>query len=299
MSLALDKDLPPTPRTHRASLPIVVVPSHPYVALPPSQIHPSPVVAHFHPRLQPLRFVPTVPTPNNGSDGRKKSHDQYNRLEHQRQEQRSHFSHRPPLASPSRIQTKSGPHVLNCFRKYPTSRRLIYLPIFIPLPPLFSLLYLVTGHAILQINTSSAHWSSPLLPSVYTGATGGAVLSLPLFFLFCLFLPISPSSPTREAQEDFFDDSFITASPVNLAMRARIYAGCFCCGALMLGLGSAAGPIGVTCLAGKGYRAGMPVMLTPVAAAVAGALGGVVCWAGLLITFTTGFKFYEYVLSNR
>ncbi|KAF5378202.1 hypothetical protein D9615_007532 [Tricholomella constricta] len=214
---------------------------------------------------------------------------------------------RPAPSTPTRRLSLSALHKL---------RLLLLLLLFIPIPPFLSVLYLTIGHALLQ-RASSSHtattWSAPLLTSANAGATGGTILALPLFLLLFLLLypasssssspsssssslfpsfaslfPSSSSGPTRAAHEDFFDDDdddddSRTAS----TRRAASLVSYAACAFLLLGVGAAAGPLGVTCLATEGMGMGME-MLAPGRAAEAGGVGALLLWAGVLSVLALG-----------
>jgi hypothetical protein len=289
---ASDKDLPPTPRT----TPVLLL-HHPYQVVSSSQINYSPVT--LPPTLSRSQFQPVRVATSTlflSTYDRKPPRDQLGHLKLLERHPHRHHPDAPlrqPPLSPPNIETKNNPRAITPLYSGTKSCRLIYIPIFLLLPPILSLLYLVTGHAILQRGTSSTYWSPPLLSSARAGAIGGAVLSLPLFLLTWLIIPLPPSSPIREAQEDFFDEDFLATSHVSTVMRVGTRLVHLCCCVLTLGVGSAAGPLGVSCLTGGGSGApGRPAMLTPATAAQAGALGSVVIWASLLVVSTSAFFGY-------
>jgi hypothetical protein len=307
MTDASDKTLPPTPRTHRFSDPLVLAPGHPYRVQLPYEASHSPVIAPPMPsnlRYQSNAVVSNPLTSFIDTSGGPVSLSHHHRRgqSEQRGRGREHPNFHPySRVPPPRIQTSD----LQGFLKHAKLQRfIICLPIFLSLPPFFTFLYLVTGHAILRHMPSSIY-SSPILSSGRAGAVGGAVLSLPILFLLWLGLPLlSPSSPTREAQEDFFDDNFIAASraSVSIVMRMGTSAAYFCGWVLILGIssGSIAGPIGVVCLGGSKHNEGSgrpATMLTPASAALAGTVGSIVCWTSFVVAFSTGFT--GYVLWNR
>ncbi|GLB43036.1 hypothetical protein LshimejAT787_1204850 [Lyophyllum shimeji] len=187
----------------------------------------------------------------------------------------------PPPSNPTKHHPdpSARPLTTSTLRKH---RPLILLVLFLPLPPLLSIIYLVTGHSIFRraSPSPSSGWSTaPLLSSANAAATGGAILALPLFLLLSLLLHLSSrfsltSQPARNstAGEDFFDDESHTGRP---SKRGAMFAAC--AGlvlVLVLGIGGAAGALGVACLRRNqaqdqgGVASGM--MLSPGKAAEAG-----------------------------
>ena len=158
----------------------------------------------------------------------------------------------------------------------------IILLAFLPIPPLLSLLYLTTGHAILgQIHKSSLSsiYHTPILSSVEAGATGGLIFSIPAVLLLYFFIFYNRQS---SVPEDFFedDDSVTTGSA-----RWMMYVGYLACILFVIGIGGIAGPLGVTCLSSDILTALVMTkkMLSVGAAAGAGFLGGVVLSAAILL----------------
>ncbi|KAF8152255.1 hypothetical protein B0H34DRAFT_110986 [Crassisporium funariophilum] len=153
-------------------------------------------------------------------------------------------------------------------------RPIVLLLIFLPIPPLLSLIYMLTGHAILRSTDRSHHsiFRTPLLASIEAGATGGIILSLP--FALLLYILLFPNKPPS-APEDFFEDDNSSITGTDRWMR---YAGYIVGAFLVLGIGGMAGPLGVTCLSSgtSGEFAAARRMLTTGAATSAGFLGGVV-----------------------
>lgn len=148
-----------------------------------------------------------------------------------------------------------------------TLRPVLLLLIFLPIPPLLSIIHITTGHAILR-STTPSFTATSLLTSVNAAATGGAILALPLvLLLYILFFPTKEPAP-----EDFFEDDDASHG------RGRRTWGCIVCGALLLGVGAAAGALGVTCLGG-----GKQVKLSPAEAAEAGVVGGVVISVAMVV----------------
>ncbi|KAG5651116.1 hypothetical protein H0H81_009803 [Sphagnurus paluster] len=180
-------------------------------------------------------------------------------------------------------------------------RPVLFFLFFLPLPPLLCVLYLALGHAILlRASESSPHthaaWTAPILSSANAGAVGGAVLALPLFLLLSLLLLLlSPTrhntahGPPRAAHEDFFDDD--TSSHRARAQRIWSLRTAAACACILLGMGAAAGPLGVACL--KGAISMSMLMLSPGRAAAAGVVGALVLWTCVLagVFFAVGVWF--------
>lgn len=163
-------------------------------------------------------------------------------------------------------------------------RPFVLLVLFLPIPPLLSLIYMVVGHAILRASKEASPGSifhSPLLSSIEAGATGGVILALPIALL--LYILLLPSKPAN-APEDFFDDD--TSSMLGQAKWLR-YLSYLVCPILVLGIGGFAGPLGVTCLSSGTLNmfVGTKKMLSTGAAAAAGFVGGVLMAGGV---FTVG-----------
>ncbi|KAF4623534.1 hypothetical protein D9613_001753 [Agrocybe pediades] len=157
-------------------------------------------------------------------------------------------------------------------------RPLLALLLFLPIPPLLSLLYLVTGHAIFRDTHASPDsiFRAPLLSSVEAGATGGVILALPIALL--LYILLFPSHPST-APEDFFEDD--SSSVMNQARWIR-YTGYGVAALLATCIGGIAGPLGVTCLSGNATDSfvGNKKLLSTGAAASAGFIGGVLLFLG-------------------
>jgi len=178
----------------------------------------------------------------------------------------------------------------------------IILFAFLPIPPLLSLLYLATGHAILrQIHKSSPSsiYHTPILSSIKAGATGGLIFSLPTLLL--LYLLIFYHWPHSVA-EDFFEDDSETTGLARWLMYIRYLA----CVFLVVGIGAIAGPLGVISLS-HGVLNVLVItkkMLSTGAAAAAGILGGVVLSAailflGALTTLVWSFWIRKSIFVNR
>ncbi|KDR72807.1 hypothetical protein GALMADRAFT_142539 [Galerina marginata CBS 339.88] len=178
-------------------------------------------------------------------------------------------------------------------------RPLVLLFLFLPIPPLLSLTYMVTGHAILRATQSSSSpntiFRSPLLSSIEAGATGGVVLALPVaLLLYLLLFPLSP--PT--APEDFFEDD---TSSVIRGRRWVRYLGYTVSAFLLLFIGAMAAPLGVTCLSGGTLDmfVGTRKILSPGAAALAGLLGGVLVAFGLLALSVFAIVVWSFSTKQR
>lgn len=156
----------------------------------------------------------------------------------------------------------------------PNNPRTLFL-ISLPIPPLLSLLYIVTGHAILRHHhTSNGPYSAPFSSSAKAGVVGGTILSIPIALF--LYLILSPTSKP-ELPEDFFEDD--EAEVGN--SRWVWYAGLFTVLILVLCIGGAAGPLGVTCLSTE-------ELLSPGEAAAAGMVGGLVLVVGSVTVAAVG-----------
>ncbi|KAG6901127.1 hypothetical protein C0995_000298 [Termitomyces sp. Mi166 len=166
-------------------------------------------------------------------------------------------------------------------------RYIIGVLLFLPLPPLLSVLYVIIGHSILRRAFSASSstknpWSSSLVSSANAAATGGTILSLPLFLVLYVVLPFRhPTRPTRSRtpRDDFFEDDDESAGR----------------GVLARAVGAAAAALGVTCLEGgsmgpegSGERETKREMLTPGRAAEAGIVGGAVLLGAVLVLALMG-----------
>lgn len=167
------------------------------------------------------------------------------------------------------------------------SRPFRLLLLFLPIPPLLSLIYMAVGHAILRVAHShhDSIFRTPVLSSVEAGATGGVILSLPLALL--LFILLSPNTPSN-SQDDFFEDDDSTK---DMQARWLQYTGYAVCVIFALAIGGVAGPLGVTCLSSGTLDAFVDdkKMLSTGAAAAGGFLGGVVMSFGTLVTVVVVF----------
>jgi hypothetical protein len=168
------------------------------------------------------------------------------------------------------------------------SRPFHLLLIFLPIPPLLSLIYIAVGHAILRVAYPhlDSVYRAPILSSVEAGATGGVILSLPLALL--LFILLSPNAPPSTPRDDFFEDD---DSIKDMQARWLQYTGYAVCVIFAFAVGGVAGPLGVTCLSSGTLDAFVDnkKMLSPGAAAAAGFLGGVVLSFGTLVTLVAVF----------
>ncbi|KAF8063616.1 hypothetical protein FPV67DRAFT_254792 [Lyophyllum atratum] len=272
--------VPPSPRTPPP------LPPHPYQTYAAGSYATTP---HSQTQLTPGRYPNTISTGSStDGDADKVSHNtvQPTYVIHHHH----HHHHSPAHADSRRLppQPQHQPAVPPSRNLPPTphlrkSRPLFLLILFLPLPPLLSVLYLLVGHKIL-VHASPSPTPS-LLSSASAAATGGSILSLPLYLLLYLLLlsspPNSSTGPTRTAHEDFFDDS--DSHTTRTRTRFTTLATYAACGVLVLGVGGAAGALGVTCLAREGVG-----MLGPGKAAEAGVVGGLVLWAGVLVVCAVG-----------
>ncbi|KAK1216455.1 hypothetical protein PQX77_020924 [Marasmius sp. AFHP31] len=154
---------------------------------------------------------------------------------------------------------------------------------YIPVPPLLSFLYLITGHAILKSSSSSSSSTrtAPVVSSLKSGLVGGAILALPLtIVLYLLLFPSDESDSDASSPLDFFEDDESQHNPFSSMLSAfsqirtrwRSALGYVAQALIIVFVGTAAGPLGVTCLAdgseGQFLSAGQ--------SAAAGAIGGLV-----------------------
>ncbi|KAF9476153.1 hypothetical protein BDN70DRAFT_882799 [Pholiota conissans] len=181
---------------------------------------------------------------------------------------------------PQRTQTRSLARTQSIIPPVTLSPLFILL-LFLPVPPLLSIIYIVAGHAILRASNSSPNsiYLSPIVASLEAGATGGVILSLPIAFL--LYLLIYPNKP-RDSPEDFFEDD---NSRVETQEKWLRYTGYAVAAFLILAIGGIAGPLGVTCLSTGSLDefVGNKRLLSTSAAAAAGFVGGVVLVFGSLV----------------
>ncbi|KIM44333.1 hypothetical protein M413DRAFT_379401 [Hebeloma cylindrosporum] len=173
---------------------------------------------------------------------------------------------------------------LTSLREKPSSlpsRPFRLLLMFLPIPPLLSLIYMAVGHAILRATHPQPQsvFRAPVLSSVEAGATGGVILSLPLALL--LFILLSPNPPPSNSRDDFFEDD---DSTTDMQARWIRYTGYTVFVLFVFAIGGVAGPLGVTCLSSGTLDAFVDNkrMLSTGAAAAAGFLGGVILSFGTL-----------------
>ncbi|RDB22376.1 hypothetical protein Hypma_010489 [Hypsizygus marmoreus] len=273
-------------------------PPHPYQAAGFYDYHAAPTtVSASQSQLHPGRYPGGISSTSSiDGEAEKISQVQNTYLIHHHHHHHHHpLRHSlPPPPHPPRPPSPVNP--MSAILKF---RAVLLFIAFLPIPPLLSVIYILIGHSIFRRAASSIQWSAPLLSSANAGAAGGIILTLPLaLLLFILLAPPPPaaSSPTREAHEDFFDDD--DESRVGVVQRAGSYATNIICAGLALGVGGAAGPLGVTCL-GSGEH-GTPVgadgrvaMLTPGKAAEAGIVGGVVMLGGFIGVAALGGQFND------
>ncbi|KAG5339432.1 hypothetical protein C0989_004265 [Termitomyces sp. Mn162] len=204
--------------------------------------------------------------------------------------------HNPPLPRP--------------LSKY---RPIIALLLFLPVPPLLAVLYVVVGHSLLRRASSGVSntdpWSPSLLSSANAAATGGIILSLPLFPALYLILPLPrpPAIRARTPMDDFFEDDDDDAGRGACA-RVVVYVAC---AVILLCVGAAAAALGVTCLTGgsvvpgegkkelKTQRELARSMLTPGRAAEAGIVGGAVLLGAVLALVVVGVLGWWWWVSHR
>jgi hypothetical protein len=152
--------------------------------------------------------------------------------------------------------------------------------LFLPVPPLLSMIYIVTGHAILRASRSSPNsiYLSPIVASLEAGATGGVILCLPLALL--LYLLVYPNK-ARDSPEDFFEDD---NSAIEMQEKWLRYIGYAVAAFFFLAIGGIAGPLGVTCLSSGSLDefVGDKRLLSTSAAAAAGFVGGLTLVFGTL-----------------
>ncbi|KAL0066931.1 hypothetical protein AAF712_005920 [Marasmius tenuissimus] len=160
---------------------------------------------------------------------------------------------------------------------------IIPLVSYIPVPPLLSLLYLITGHAILKSSSSSSSSTrtAPVVSSLKSGLVGGAILALPLtIVLYLLLFPSESSDSDASSPLDFFEDdesqhnplSSILSTFTQIRTRWRSALGYVAQALIIVFVGTAAGPLGVTCLADRSEGR----FLSAGQSAAAGAIGGLV-----------------------
>ncbi|KIK00601.1 hypothetical protein K443DRAFT_599845 [Laccaria amethystina LaAM-08-1] len=158
--------------------------------------------------------------------------------------------------------------------------------IFLPIPPLLSLLYIVTGHAILQHHhKSNGPYSAPFSSSAKAGLVGGTILSIPIALL--LYLILLPTSKP-DLPEDFFEDDEVEVGK----SRWVWYAGLVTVIILVLCIGGAAGPLGVTCLS-------IEELLSLGEAAAAGIVGGLVLAVGSATVAAVGLACFAIWLRRN
>ncbi|KAF8183615.1 hypothetical protein BJ912DRAFT_853478 [Pholiota molesta] len=152
--------------------------------------------------------------------------------------------------------------------------------LFLPVPPLLSMIYIVTGHAILRASRSSPNsiYLSPIVASLEAGATGGVILCLPLALL--LYLLVYPNK-ARDSPEDFFEDD---NSAIEMQEKWLRYIGYAVAAFFFIAIGGIAGPLGVTCLSSGSLDefVGDKRLLSTSAAAAAGFVGGLTLVFGTL-----------------
>ncbi|KAK0200239.1 hypothetical protein DFS33DRAFT_136092 [Desarmillaria ectypa] len=152
----------------------------------------------------------------------------------------------------------------------------ILLLLFLPLPPLFSTVYAALGRAILGGHV-------PVRSFAEAGATGGAILALPLALAIWILLAPEKQSP----REDFFDDD----EPQTWWTRWGKFVPC---GFMLVLVGVAACPLGAVCITeanSRGLKAGK--------AALAALVGGVVFCSGLVVILALAVLSYRQYARRR
>ncbi|TFK67323.1 hypothetical protein BDN72DRAFT_859246 [Pluteus cervinus] len=173
------------------------------------------------------------------------------------------------------------------------ARTFVLLFLLLGLPPLLSALYLVTGHAIFQRSSPAyRHPIVPLASSARAGAVGGIILAIPLALV--LYLSVNPAwlslaklpsllsrktAWSNEPQpEDFFEDDGMSevAKETYWVWSAIVIL-------VSVVLGTASGPLGVTCLTPDGGPSSVPMYLGVGHASVAGLVGAAVVFGAVLV----------------
>jgi hypothetical protein len=174
---------------------------------------------------------------------------------------------------------------VNATQPLPEPLRLGPVPIFLlylPLPPLLSMIYMVCGHAILRQTQASptSIYSAPIITSLEAGATGGIIVAIPLAIILYFFL-LFPTRPST-APADFFEDD---TSSTSARRRWMHYLGVCVSVLFAICIGGLSGPLGVACLShgALGSFVESRRILSPSSAAAAGLLGGGVIGGGLFI----------------
>ena len=169
----------------------------------------------------------------------------------------------------------------------PEPLRLGPVPIFLlylPLPPLLSMIYMVCGHAILRHSQASptSIYNAPIITSLEAGATGGIIVAIPLGIILYFLLLFPARLSTAPAPADFFEDDTSSTS----ARRRWMHNLGVCMSVLFaICIGGLSGPLGVTCLSHGALGAFVELrrLLSRSSAAAAGFLGGGVIGLGLFI----------------
>ncbi|KAF9000203.1 hypothetical protein BDQ17DRAFT_1359801 [Cyathus striatus] len=197
-------------------------------------------------------------------------------------------AHAQPYTPPARSARPRTPQMRSpILEKYKLP---IYLLLFLPIPPLLSLIYCLIGHSIMRHAQPAPNpaWLPTFLSTAGAAATGGIILSLPLALL--LYLLLYPA-PRQVAPADFFEDddeSLFTRIP---AIKYTVYSVCF---VIALFMGAIAGPLGVTCVAGSEGGA-----LSPRNAAVAGLVGGVIICGGVCVIAGLGVGVWLVAVTTK
>ncbi|KAG6847812.1 hypothetical protein H0H93_005869 [Arthromyces matolae] len=308
---------------------------HPYQSYVPAaasyEYNPSMLIAAPGPELP----IPLVTRENEDDSKHLTVHQTY--LVHHHHH---HHHHHPPAPAAPFPSPRTSPPLpplppnKNTTSRLPSLeskyRPLILLLLFLPLPSLLSVLYILVGHGLLLHASSLPHmhmsssssrnsrninltvsstlksaaqnpWSPSLLSSANAAATGGIILSIPLFLLLYILLPLPfPSFTTtyfssragsqsqtggsningigHRRGDDFFEpfdsisqssSSFSSSQLCRLSFATYLFLL-----TLLFTIGGIAAPLGVTCLEAASKRG--HEMLSPARAAEAGFVGGVV-----------------------
>ncbi|KAG6884022.1 hypothetical protein C0992_007174 [Termitomyces sp. T32_za158] len=321
---------PSQPATKRLSLPL----PHPYQPYTPTvshQYHTSAIAipaTHPQPEATMSALSPAAPASPAVNVNADPADPKYMTVQHTYYVHHHYYNHpapphtlcpnppqNPPPASHGRTLAQRFARS-TLVRRY---RRVIYCLLFLPLPPLLSVLYIVIGHSLLRraspspspsSSTSHGHshshnhdpWAPSLLSSANAAATGGAILALPLFLALYVVLPSSCCAQTRARartpRDDFFEDDEEGAGG-GVLVRVWDAVGYVACAVVVICVGGAAGALGVACLGGAGGSASAGneqqqrqrqggKILTPGRAAEAGIVGAAVLIAAVLVSAVLG-----------
>ncbi|KAG6878013.1 hypothetical protein C0993_000794 [Termitomyces sp. T159_Od127] len=214
----------------------------------------------------------------------------------------------PPPPSQRRAQVVGTLYQLITGSRVRKYRRFILFLLFVPLPPLLSVLYVVIGHSLLRRASSSSPtntdnnnpWSPSFLSSANAAATGGAILSLPLFLTLYIIIPALCCAPTgsRTPGDDFFedDDEEMDGRTLTHILDILRY---LACAIILICVGGAAAALGVACLDAKKQERQADRMLTAGRAAEAGIVGGAVLLAALLMGAVMSVVAWLWMIRKR